>query len=278
MSKKDSPNKFLGGIASIASVGQEQLRQLAQARQAVAASPTAPLAPTADISAGAAISGGAMDPINPFAGKTFKIEPASPMGMDASQTFQPPMASNEIGGAKDLFGDKTRGMAETIYGSATQRQVSVNSPYTMKSIPEGDKGAGLRALPDNVVENMGYDAATKMLSPLGQHHPQYFTGGREVTKQEFDSINKANKAKTWLGGGQGLIPDALTGGKPTRQYLNESTLFNPTTTKEKVADLNDTRMMNAHGGNSITGDTNNKMYKYFEEKKKKVRPNRIDRF
>ena len=94
--------------------------------------------------AGAGITGKAMDPTNPFAGKTFKIEPASPMGMvdpelssvgiDASQTFQPPMASNEMGGAKDLFGDKTRGMAETIYGSAAERQASVKTPLGMSPL------------------------------------------------------------------------------------------------------------------------------------------------
>jgi hypothetical protein len=106
--------------------------------------PVAPVAPTADMSAGAAMGGGTMDPTNPFAGKTFKIEPASPMGMvdpelssvgiDASQTFQPPMAGNETGGAKDLFGDKTRGMAETIYGSAMQRQASVKTPLGMSPL------------------------------------------------------------------------------------------------------------------------------------------------
>jgi len=85
-----------------------------------------------------------MDTTNPFEGKTFKIEPASPMGMvdpslasvgiDASEKFQPPMAGNEMGGAKDLFGDKTRGMAETIYGSAAQRQASVKTPLGMSPL------------------------------------------------------------------------------------------------------------------------------------------------
>jgi hypothetical protein len=108
------------------------------------AAPVAPVAPTADMSAGATMGGGTMDPTNPFEGKTFKIEPASPMGMvdselssvgiDASQTFQPPIAGNEMGGAKDLFGDKTRGMAETIYGSATQRQASVKTPLGMSPL------------------------------------------------------------------------------------------------------------------------------------------------
>jgi len=158
--KKDSPNKFLGGIAG-GGIGQVDLQSLAQrgggiagvfgralqnqqAQQAAAASASLPAAPTADVPAGAAIIGGAMNPTNPFEGKTFKIEPASPMGMvdpelssvgiDASQTFQPPMAGNEMGGAKDLFGDKTRGMAETIYGSAMQRQASVKTPLGMSPL------------------------------------------------------------------------------------------------------------------------------------------------
>ena len=91
--------------------------------------------------------------------------------IEPQMTFQPPMPSNQIGVAKPVFNPQVQGMAQTIYGTPEQRQVSVNSPYTMKSIPEGDKGAGLRALPDNVVENMGYDAATKMVSPLNDNHP-----------------------------------------------------------------------------------------------------------
>ena len=213
-----------------------------------------------------------MDSKNPLK----MIDPSTGMEM----TMQPPMPSNQMGAAKPMFNQTTQNVAQQVYGGLDQRQMSMGqqAPVFMKDIPEGDKGAGLRALDDSVVEQMGYDSATKMMSPLDSHHPQYFTGGKEVTKQEFDSINKAEKAKTYLGGGQGLIPDALTGGKPTRQFLNESKLFNPTTTKEKVADLNDTRMQNAYGGNSITGDTDNKMYKFFEKKSKKVRPNRIDRY
>lgn len=142
MYKKDSPNHFTGGIAGRFML--ERLRQAAQAKQAAAATPVAPIAPvtpTADVSAGAEISGGAMDPTNPFAGKTFQITPANmvdpslaSVGIDASETFQPPMAGNEMGGAKDLFGDKTRGMAETIYGSAMQRQASVKTPLGMSPL------------------------------------------------------------------------------------------------------------------------------------------------
>jgi len=165
-----SPNNFLGAnIASIAAgigrgnvvgtpsgrfmdfyqnaeaqkIRSQQTTQAQQSAAAIAAgigginSATTPVAPTTDISAGAIASGGAMDPTNPFAGKTFKIEPTSPMGMvstDASQAFQPPMASNEMGGAKDLFGDKTRGMAETIYGSSAERQASVKTPLGMSPL------------------------------------------------------------------------------------------------------------------------------------------------
>lgn len=275
--KKDSPNKFLGGIASIgAAFGREaaaggnfdraKYERLAQmggvfgklGQQVLDQNPVAPTAPLAPTGS---------DMQDPFAGKTFSIV-ESPANMK--------------GNAKPVFNKSTSDAAAKMYGTPLERQMSMpkagTSAMSMKDIPEGDKGAGLRALDDSVVEQMGYDSATKMVSPLNDNHPQYFTGGREVTKKEFDSINKANKAKTWLGGGQGLIPDALTGGKPTRQYLNESKLFNPTTMGEKVADLDDTRMMNAYGGNSITGDTNNKMYKYYKERKKQIRPNRKDRY
>jgi len=127
-------------------IGQSILDQnpIADPALVSGAAPVAPVAPTADMSTGAAMGGGTMDLTNPFEGKTFKIEPASPMGMvdpelssvgiDASQTFQPPMAGNETGGAKDLFGDKTRGMAETIYGSAMQRQASVKTPLGMSPL------------------------------------------------------------------------------------------------------------------------------------------------
>lgn len=135
-----SPNHFTGGIAG--RFMQERLRQAAQARQVAApVAPITPIAPTADVSAGAAISGGTMDPTNPFAGKTFQITPANmvdpslaSVGIDASETFQPPIAGNEMGGAKDLFGDKTRGMAETIYGSAAERQASVKTPLGMSPL------------------------------------------------------------------------------------------------------------------------------------------------
>jgi len=282
MYKKDSPNNFLGGItagiaggrgsgegmdaffrSSLGRAAQQVMQpQLTQAQQVADASVAA--GGTMGTPDQNPMTGGAMDQANPLEGKTFTLTPA-----------------NMMGNAKPLFSEQTQGMAQAAFGSGLERQMSMpnsGSVTQMKDIPEGNKGAGLRALNDSVVEQMGYDSATKMVSPLDSHHPQFFTGGREVTKKEFDSINESKKAKTYLGGGQGLIPDALTGGKPTRQFLNESKLFNPTTTKEKVADLNDTRMKNAAGGNSITGNTDNAMYKYYEKRKKETRPNRTDRY
>jgi len=262
-----SPNKFLGGI-----VGAERggaLNRFLQTQQTASATPPMPVAPTADMS----ITGDNTVGMTGFdPNQKFQITPVQ-------MSYDSPTPANMKGNAKPLFNPAVQASAEAIYGTPLQRQMSVpGAPVFLKEVPEGDEGAGLRKLPNDVVEKMGYDAATKMVSPLNDNHPQYFTGNREVTKQEFDSINKAKKAKTYLGGGQGLIPDFLTGGKPTRQFLNESKLFNPTTTKEKVADLNDTKMMNAYGGNSVTGNTNNKMYQHYKDKKKQIRPNRTDRY
>ena len=90
------------------------------------------------------MSGGAMDPTNPFEGKTFKIEPASPMGMvdpslasvgiDASETFQPPIAGNEMGGKKPVFDKNTKGMAEAAFGTPAMRQASVKTPLGMSPL------------------------------------------------------------------------------------------------------------------------------------------------
>jgi len=109
--------------------------------------PVAPMAPT----------GGDMQ--DPFAGKTFSIV-ESPANMK--------------GNAKPVFNESTSDAAAMMYGSPAERQMSMpkagTSAMSMKDIPEGDKGAGLRALDDSVVEQMGYDSATKMMSPLDSHH------------------------------------------------------------------------------------------------------------
>lgn len=208
---------------------------------------------------------------------TFVDPTMASVGIEPQMTYQPPMPANQMGMAKPVFNPAVQASAEAIYGTPEQRQMSMPGAPIFFVDQTGDD----KITKADVIEarTKGYqESPNTMRSPLNDNHPQYFMGGREVTKQEFDEDNKARKAKTYLGGGQGLIPDSWTGGKPTRQFLNESKLFNPTTTKEKAADLNDTRMMNAFGGNSVTGDTDNKMYQYYKKRKKEIRPNRTDRY
>ena len=98
------------------------------------------------------------------------IDPVTGMEM----TMQPPMPANQMGTAKPMFDQTTQNVAQQVYGGLDQRQMSMGAQapvFTMKDVPEGNKGAGLRALDDGVVEQMGYDAATKMVSPLGLHKP-----------------------------------------------------------------------------------------------------------
>ena len=128
--KNDSPNKFLGGIASIgAAFGRgaaaggnfdrakyERLAQMGgvfgklgqQVLDQNPVAPAAPVAPTADISAGAAMSGGDMQ--DPFAGKTFSIV-ESPANMK--------------GNAKPVFNESTSDAAAMMYGSPLERQMSM---------------------------------------------------------------------------------------------------------------------------------------------------------
>lgn len=97
------------------------------------------------------------------------IDPLTGMEM----TMQPPMPANQMGTAKPMFNQTTQNVAQQVYGGLDQRQMSMGqqAPVFMKDIPEGNKGAGLRALDDSVVEQMGYDSATKMVSPLDIHKP-----------------------------------------------------------------------------------------------------------
>jgi hypothetical protein len=95
------------------------------------------------------------------------IDPSTGMEM----TVQPPMPANQMGTAKPMFNQTTQNVGNQVYGTPFQRQMSMGqqAPVFMKDIPEGNKGAGLRALDDSVVEQMGYDAATKMVSPVEFH-------------------------------------------------------------------------------------------------------------
>ena len=96
------------------------------------------------------------------------IDPLTGMEM----TMQPPMTANQMGTAQPVFNQNASNAASMIYGTPLQRQMSMpKPPMFMKDIPEGSDGAGLRALDDSVVEQMGYDSATKMVSPLGLHKP-----------------------------------------------------------------------------------------------------------
>lgn len=135
--KNDSPNKFLGGIAASIGAGmtgagsgmdnnalREKLKnsvfggaafeamQQSQAQQAAAAASAAGgTMGTADqnpMTGEATMSGGAVDQANPFEGKTFQITPANMMG-NAKPTFSAPVQAS----------------AEAIYGSPTQRQMSM---------------------------------------------------------------------------------------------------------------------------------------------------------
>ena len=96
------------------------------------------------------------------------IDPLTGMEM----TPQPPMPANQMGTAKPVFNQTAQNVGNQVYGTPFQRQMSMpQPPMFMKDIPEGNEGAGLRALDDSVVEQMGYDAATKMVSPLDLHKP-----------------------------------------------------------------------------------------------------------
>jgi len=86
----------------------------------------------------------------------------------------------------------------------TMQQMSMGqqAPVFMKDIPKGNKGAGLRALDDSVVEQMGYDSATKMVSPLDLHKPGHVEPkgprnsvgavmiGKEIPKKMSKKITK----------------------------------------------------------------------------------------
>lgn len=168
-----SPNNFMGGIAGVAARGlstganfdrakYESMAQqggifgnlaqkvLAQNPVSAGAAPVAPVAPTVDMSgdptlqAAGITSGGAMDQVNPFEGKTFQITPA-----------------NMMGNAKPLFSEQTQGMAQTAFGSALERQMSMpnsGSITQMKSPLEGN--AFTKAMADTGGD---YEAAQEIL-------------------------------------------------------------------------------------------------------------------
>lgn len=154
-----SPNKFLGGIAASIGAGmtgaaesmgsnafREKLKnsvfggaafeamQQSQAQQAA----TGQAVTSPEIIGGVGATTGnevPMNASNPFQGKTFKIEPASPTamvdpelvsaGIQPETTYEPPMQGNQMGNAKPLFNAAVQASAEAIYGSPMQRQMSM---------------------------------------------------------------------------------------------------------------------------------------------------------
>jgi len=151
-----SPNKFMGGIAGAGNssimggflennTAYQMAMQRKQAQQAASAAPTAPVAPTANMSvdpslqAAGITSGGAMDQANPFEGKTFQITPA-----------------NMMGDAKPVFSEQTQGMAQTAFGSALERQMSMpnsGSVTQMKSPLEGNAFIGAKMAAEKAGES-----------------------------------------------------------------------------------------------------------------------------
>jgi len=132
------------------------------------------------------------------------IDPLTGMEM----TPQPPMPANQMGTAKPMFNQTTQNVAQQVYGGLDQRQMSMpQPPMFMKDIPEGDKGAGLRKLPNSVVEQMGYDSATKMVSPVEFHegvshkyslNAENYADSVRVAKREqkFNEMMKPKMMKT----------------------------------------------------------------------------------
>lgn len=97
---------------------------------------------------------------------------------------------------------------------------------------------------------------------------------------------KTKRKGSYLKGEQGFIPDALTGGKPTRQAMNESRIFNPVSSEESRSDMADSRMLgrlrkeqNERDDKGLpTSAGQKKQLDYYIGQSKKTRPNRKDRY
>ena len=65
---------------------------------------------------------------------TFVDPTMASIGIDTQEviqpqmTFQPPTPSNQMGAAKPVFNPQAQGMAQTIYGTPEQRQMSMPQP------------------------------------------------------------------------------------------------------------------------------------------------------
>ena len=153
------------------------------------------------------------------------IDPLTGMEM----TPQPPMPANQMGTAKPVFNQTAQNVGNQVYGTPFQRQMSMpQPPMFMKDIPEGNEGAGLRALDDSVVEQMGYDSATKMMSPLDSHHPGDKKMLKTLTKKRKETTGLRKFANILTGGLGELAAEAV------HNLKNYNNVSKQTFTKEKT--------------------------------------------
>ena len=119
-----------------------------------------------------------------------------------------------------------------------------------------------------------------------------FSGFKGKSPLKINTDGKKSKSKSnksfdlagYLRGEQGYIPDYK--GKSTRQAANESTLLNPKSDKEVMADNVDskehTRLMKEEAARKKAGKKTSKSeaayLKSYRDKSKKTRPNRKDRY
>ena len=75
------------------------------------------------------------------------------VGVEPQMTYQPPMPANQMGIAKPIFNPAVQASAEAIYGTPMQRQMSVDSPYKMKSPLEGNAFIGAKMAAEKAGES-----------------------------------------------------------------------------------------------------------------------------
>jgi hypothetical protein len=89
-----------------------------------------------------------------------------------------------------------------------------------------------------------------------------------------------DSAKSYFKGEQGLIPDF--NGKPTRQAMDESQIFNPKSSSEIMSDKMDSKMRTHYlekqnkGQKLSSGEQ--RALNYYSDKAKQIRPNKKNRY
>ena len=125
----------------------------------------------------------------------------------------------------------------------------------------------------------------KGCGPRGLGSP--FKQKKEKITKSIEKVSKREKpvgahAAEYTQGKQGYIPDFITGGRPTRQAMNESTLFNPRSSEEHTSDMADSRtraglVEEQNKGKKMSRGGQN-MLNYYNNKAEQTRPNRKDRY